>query len=76
MIDSVKAWGHDEIYDYCRAHATTDITTAGEMLGLGRTKSHELYGAGQFPVPVLVFGPQSYRVPTAPLLRLLGLAAD
>lgn len=52
---------------------TTDITTAGSCFGLGRTKSHELHRAGLFPVPVLELGPQTFRVPVAHILRVLGL---
>jgi hypothetical protein len=48
-----------------------DLVTAGRAFGLGRTKSHELARAGQFPVPVLRLG-NSYRVTRAALLRALG----
>jgi len=52
--------------------AVIDLVTAGSVLSLGRTKTHELARLGQFPVPVLRLG-SSYRVPTAPLKALLGL---
>jgi hypothetical protein len=52
--------------------AAIDIETAGRAFGLGRTKSHELARAGEFPVPVLRLG-RSYRVPTAKVLELLGI---
>ena len=52
--------------------ATTDLVTAGAILGIGRTKSHELARTGAFPVPVLRHG-RRYRVPVAPILRLLHL---
>ncbi len=42
---------------------------------MGRTLSHELARRGQFPVPVLGLGSRC-RVPTAALVKLLGLAAD
>lgn len=45
--------------------------TAGRAFGIGRTKSHALARAGQFPVPVLRLG-TSYRVRRADLLRALG----
>jgi hypothetical protein len=50
---------------------TTDLVTAATILGIGRTKAHELTRAGRFPVPVLRFG-RRYLVPTAPVLQLLG----
>lgn len=48
----------------------TDLVTAGSILGMGRTKSHQLVRAGRFPVPVLRHG-RSYVVPVAPILTLL-----
>ena len=51
--------------------ATTDLVTAAAILGVGRTKAHELTRAGRFPVPVLRYG-RRYLVPTAPILHLLG----
>lgn len=54
---------------------TIDVVTAGKALGLGRTKSYELAKSGEFPCRVLALG-RTYRVPTAELLRLLGVVAD
>ncbi|MBS2966561.1 helix-turn-helix domain-containing protein [Actinocrinis puniceicyclus] len=53
---------------------TLDIVTAGRLLGIGRTTAYQLARHGRFPVPVLRVG-GSYRVPTAPLLALLGIDA-
>lgn len=52
--------------------AVVDLTTAAKALSIGRTRAFELVRRGQFPVPVLRVG-STYRVPTAPLLKLLGL---
>ena len=52
--------------------AVTDLVTAGQALGLGRTKSYELARAGQFPCPVVRTG-KTWMVPTVGLLTLLGL---
>ena len=52
--------------------ASTDLVTAAEILGIGRTTAHTLVRAGEFPVPVIRVG-RRYRVPVAPILRLLGL---
>jgi hypothetical protein len=52
--------------------AVVDLVTAGQALGVGRTKSYELARAGRFPCPVLRVG-RSYLVPTTGLLALLGL---
>ncbi len=51
--------------------SVVDLVTAGRAFGIGRTKSHELVRAGEFPVPVLRLG-NSYRVTRADLLRALG----
>jgi hypothetical protein len=52
--------------------ASITLVTAGNALGIGRTKAHELVRTGQFPTRVLRFG-NAYRVPTAEILELLGI---
>ena len=52
--------------------AAIDLVTAGRAFGMGRTKSHELARAGQFPVKVLRLG-REYRVATAEVLAALGI---
>jgi len=52
--------------------AVIDLTTAAKALSIGRTRAFELVRRGEFPVPVLRVG-ATYRVPTAPLIQLLGL---
>ena len=52
--------------------AVTDLVTAGQALGLGRTKAYQLARTGQFPCPVIRAG-KTWLVPTAGLLALLGL---
>jgi hypothetical protein len=54
---------------------TVDLTTAARALGLGRTKAYDLAHRQQFPCRVLHIS-DTYRVPTAGLLELLGLAPD
>ena len=49
-----------------------DLVTAARALGIGRTRAFELARRGEFPVKVLRVG-ATYRVPTAPLLQLLGV---
>lgn len=51
---------------------TLSVHEAGELLGIGRTTAYALARAGDFPVPVIRVGSQ-YRVPSAPLLALLGI---
>lgn len=48
-----------------------DLDTAGRAFGLGRTKSHELARAGEFPCKVLRLG-HRYRVLKVDLLSALG----
>ena len=54
--------------------AVLDVPTAGRMLGLGRSAAYELVLAGRWPTPVLRLG-RRWRIPTAPLLALLGVPA-
>jgi hypothetical protein len=49
---------------------TTDVVTAGSVLGLSRNVSYQLVAAGRFPVRVLHLGSR-YRIPVAALLKLL-----
>ncbi|ORT46764.1 DNA-binding protein [Frankia sp. KB5] len=63
----MKTWTEDDIH---QLGATVSIVTAGEILGIGRTKSYELAARNEFPVPVLRIKGR-YQVPTAPLKQLL-----
>ena len=50
-----------------------DVATAAAVLGVGRSAAYELIRVGRWPTPVLHLG-KAIRVPTAPLLELVGLA--
>lgn len=52
---------------------TTDVETAGEILGIGRTKAYELAKSGDFPVKILRVG-RRYLVSIPALLKLLDAA--
>lgn len=54
---------------------TTDLVTAGAILGIGRTNAYALAQADEFPVPLLRIG-RSYRVPVAGLLAAVGLPIE
>jgi hypothetical protein len=64
-------WTVDAIRDL---GVTTDIVTAGSILGMGRTKSHELARNNEFPVPILRIG-HRYHVPISGLLHALNIPA-
>jgi excisionase family DNA binding protein len=51
---------------------TVDVATAARALGLGRSTAYELARSGEFPCRILRIR-SSYRVPTAELLRVLGI---
>src|SRR4051794_168428 len=44
---------------------TTDVETAGEIVGIGRSKAYELAKQGKFPVKLLRIG-RRYVVPVTP----------
>ncbi len=50
---------------------TTDLTTAAEVIGIGRTLAYELVKSGDFPVRLLRLG-RRVVVPVADLLAYLG----
>ena len=54
---------------------TVDIDTASRALGLSRSTGYELARRREFPCRVLRVG-SSYRVPTADLLRVLGVTLE
>ncbi len=51
---------------------TTDIETAGLILGIGRSRAYTLAKSGEFPVPLIRVG-RSYIVPVPAILHLLGI---
>lgn len=61
-IESVRALG-----------LTTDIATAGSILGIGRSKAYTLAQQEEFPVQVIRVG-RSYIVPVPAILELLGVS--
>jgi len=52
-----------------------NISTAAEVLGLGRSAAYELVRNGQWPTPILRLG-RLIKVPTAPLIALVGIDAQ
>jgi hypothetical protein len=54
---------------------TVPPEVAFQALGCGRTAGYASIRAGTFPVPVLRLG-RVYRVPTLPLLELLGVRVE
>ncbi|WP_369055104.1 DNA-binding protein [Kineococcus terrestris] len=49
-----------------------DVPTAAAVLGIGRTAAYELIRTDSWPTPVVRLG-KLIRVPTAPLLALVGV---
>lgn len=49
-----------------------DVQTAAAVLGIGRTAAYELIRTGSWPTPVVRLG-KSIRIPSAPLLALVGV---
>jgi len=50
-----------------------ELLTAAAALDIGRTAAYELVRTDQWPTPVIRIGTR-IKVPTAPLLELLGLS--
>lgn len=70
-VGRVKGMSREELLEL---PAAVDLETGNRALGLGRSKGYELAKRGQYPCKVLRLG-NAYRVVTADLLALLGLAA-
>lgn len=58
-----------------RLPAVVDLPTAARALGVGRSAAYEMVRTGQWPTPLLRLG-RLVRVPTAPLLQLLGVGVQ
>lgn len=71
LVGRVKGMSREELLEL---PAAIDLETGNRALGLGRSKGYELAKRGQYPCKVLRLG-NAYRVVTADLLALLGLAA-
>ncbi|MFL6117463.1 MAG: helix-turn-helix domain-containing protein [Catenulispora sp.] len=52
-----------------------EVPAAGRLLGIGRTRAYQMARDGTFPTRVIPIG-RSYLVPTADLLRLLGVRLE
>lgn len=69
-MTSSAAWSVEEV----RAlGTTTDIVTAGAVLGIGRSTAYQLARDGRFPVPVTRVG-RRFVVGVPHLLRVIGAA--
>ena len=55
--------------------AVVDVPTAAQALGLSKTAAYELIRCGRWPTPVFRLG-KLIRIPTAPLLTLLGIESE
>ncbi|MGW4682619.1 DNA-binding protein [Micromonospora taraxaci] len=64
-----QVWTIDAVRDL---GVTTDIETAGSILGIGRTKAYALAKTNDFPVRFLRVG-RRYLVPVHAILKLLGV---
>ncbi|MEU5872511.1 helix-turn-helix domain-containing protein [Glycomyces sp. NPDC047369] len=64
-----QVWTIDAVRDL---GVTTDIETAGAILGIGRTKAYDLAKTNEFPVRLLRVG-RRYVVPVRAILKLLGV---
>ncbi|MDI6411126.1 MULTISPECIES: hypothetical protein [Streptomyces] len=71
LAQRAKGMSRDELL---ALPAAVDLETGNRALGLGRSKGYELAKRGAYPCKVLRLG-NAYRVVTADLLDLLGLAA-
>jgi excisionase family DNA binding protein len=61
--------------DLDRLPPTLTVEQAAEILGCGRTLAYELIRRDQFPSRVIKLGNRRYVIPTADLLRVIGIDA-
>ena len=61
--------------DLRRLPPTLTVEQAAEILGCGRTLAYELIRRDEFPSRVIRLGNRRYVIPTADLLRVIGIDA-
>jgi hypothetical protein len=69
-MDNVTRWTVERVKDL---GLVTSLETAGQILGIGRSKAYELARNDEFPVRVMRVG-RCYRVPVPAILQHLGAA--
>jgi excisionase family DNA binding protein len=62
------------VLDLSKLPPTLDLVEAARMLGIGRTLAYEMVREGSWPTPIVRAG-RKIRVPTRPLLALLGVCS-
>ena len=67
-MSTTVRWTVDEVRDL---GVITSLVTAGEILGIGRSKAYEMARQDEFPVRVTRVG-RCYRVPVMAILEHLG----
>jgi hypothetical protein len=72
-MTSTTAATSDQPADLRALPPTVDLVTAAKMLGIGRTLAYEMVREGTWPTAI-IRARRKIRVPTAPVLALLGLA--
>ncbi|OZC52031.1 hypothetical protein CH286_04055 [Rhodococcus sp. WWJCD1] len=65
-------WSHDQVQ---ALGVRTDLTTAGQVLGISRATVYELAKRDQLPFPVLRLG-KKYVVPVNGLMEALGMSSS
>lgn len=80
-VPSQQSQGHQDggssvrRQDLVSLPAVIDVPTAAAVLGVGKTAAYELIRCGEWPTPFFRLG-KLIRIPTAPLLALLGVEAE
>lgn len=62
------------VLDLTNLPPTLDLVEAARLLGIGRTLAYEMVREGTWPTPIIRAG-RKIRVPSAPVLQILGLRA-
>lgn len=75
MMSAQMPWPGMTMAEIAELPTVLDLITAARALRIGRTTAYALARDGEFPCPVVRVG-GTYRVPTAGLLRVLGLSGS
>jgi len=68
-----RTWSPAEVQELARQEVAVSVEIAASVIGIPRSTAYAAIKAGAFPVPVIQVNARRWVVPTAHLVKLLGL---
>jgi predicted DNA-binding transcriptional regulator AlpA len=68
-----RTWSPAEVLELARQEVAVSVEIAASVIGIPRSTAYAAIKAGAFPAPVIQVSARRWVVPTAHLVKLLGL---